>query len=279
MRPRERGSGEITGNDAGAFRGIHALKALSDELDELSQTLLDNQHSNPQRTPKRCDGKTKDMQRLLRRTRETKANMRPASDTRERPYASPLYPCPATTGTSTCHHRRQSANTTISEESTMEPSPPFQFYSPPLTSQKSFDDVRLESTGIRGSRLFQDNGDSHGRSPQASTLKWGPAIENVKGIVQAKDEKILSLEDENSFLRSMLLQRQRRPTVPKEELGFTRRSQLSQDNPRAPDFTNGTQFVAELALMMDIEVGNHAPLSFIIDRHWDRLKRINQNKG
>jgi chromosome segregation ATPase len=38
------------------------------------------------------------------------------------------------------------------------------------------------------------------------------------------------------------------------------------------DFTPGTRFVAELARLMKMENGHHAPLSVILDKHWDRLK-------
>jgi len=36
-------------------------------------------------------------------------------------------------------------------------------------------------------------------------------------------------------------------------------------------YSPGTQIVAELATIYDIELGQHAPLSLIIDEHWDRL--------
>ncbi|KAG7349476.1 hypothetical protein IV203_012073 [Nitzschia inconspicua] len=38
------------------------------------------------------------------------------------------------------------------------------------------------------------------------------------------------------------------------------------------EFTPGTKFVAELARLMRMENGHHAPLSVILDKHWDRLK-------
>jgi hypothetical protein len=37
-------------------------------------------------------------------------------------------------------------------------------------------------------------------------------------------------------------------------------------------FTPGTKFVAELARLMKLEEGHHAPLSVILDKHWDRLR-------
>jgi hypothetical protein len=36
-------------------------------------------------------------------------------------------------------------------------------------------------------------------------------------------------------------------------------------------FTPGTRFVAKLAALMKMETGHHAPLSVILDRHWDEL--------
>jgi hypothetical protein len=38
------------------------------------------------------------------------------------------------------------------------------------------------------------------------------------------------------------------------------------------DFTPGTKFVAELARLMKIENGHHAPLSVVLDKHWHKLK-------
>jgi hypothetical protein len=38
------------------------------------------------------------------------------------------------------------------------------------------------------------------------------------------------------------------------------------------EFTPGTRFVAELARLMKMEHGHHAPLSVMLDKHWDRLK-------
>jgi hypothetical protein len=38
------------------------------------------------------------------------------------------------------------------------------------------------------------------------------------------------------------------------------------------EFTPGTKFVAELARLMRMENGHHAPLSVMLDKHWDRLK-------
>lgn len=37
-------------------------------------------------------------------------------------------------------------------------------------------------------------------------------------------------------------------------------------------FSEGTKFVSQLAGLMDIEKGHAAPLSYILDRHWDRLR-------
>ena len=37
-------------------------------------------------------------------------------------------------------------------------------------------------------------------------------------------------------------------------------------------FTPGTRLVAKLATLMKMEYGHHAPLSVILDRHWDQLK-------
>ena len=37
-------------------------------------------------------------------------------------------------------------------------------------------------------------------------------------------------------------------------------------------FSPGTKFVAELARLMKMEEGHHAPLSVILDKHWDQLK-------
>jgi hypothetical protein len=37
-------------------------------------------------------------------------------------------------------------------------------------------------------------------------------------------------------------------------------------------FTPGTRFVSQLAYLMKMEQGHHAPLSVILDRHWDHLK-------
>eukprot|EP00980_Cylindrotheca_fusiformis_P015862 scaffold4637_cov128-Cylindrotheca_fusiformis.AAC.33 len=37
------------------------------------------------------------------------------------------------------------------------------------------------------------------------------------------------------------------------------------------EFSRGTRFVAKLAMLMRVEIGQHAPLSVIIDRHWDEL--------
>lgn len=46
---------------------------------------------------------------------------------------------------------------------------------------------------------------------------------------------------------------------------------------RIAAFTPGTQFVAELATLMKIENSHAAPLSVIIDRHWDQLKHHFEN--
>jgi hypothetical protein len=37
-------------------------------------------------------------------------------------------------------------------------------------------------------------------------------------------------------------------------------------------FTPGTRLVAELAMLTKMEKGHHAPLSLILDKHWDQLK-------
>lgn len=43
------------------------------------------------------------------------------------------------------------------------------------------------------------------------------------------------------------------------------------------EFTPGTRFVAELARLMRMENGHHAPLSVMLDKHWDRLKYFMQD--
>jgi hypothetical protein len=42
--------------------------------------------------------------------------------------------------------------------------------------------------------------------------------------------------------------------------------------PEEEGFTPGVRFVAELAALMKMEQGHHAPLSVILDNHWDQLK-------
>ena len=45
-------------------------------------------------------------------------------------------------------------------------------------------------------------------------------------------------------------------------------------------FSPGTCFVGELARLMQMEKGHHAPLSMIIDKHWDQLKHaLDSDRG
>eukprot|EP00934_Nitzschia_sp_Nitz4_P007604 Nitzschia sp. Nitz4//scaffold76_size158648//125853//127004//NITZ4_002564-RA/size158648-processed-gene-0.271-mRNA-1//-1//CDS//3329557899//7594//frame0 len=37
-------------------------------------------------------------------------------------------------------------------------------------------------------------------------------------------------------------------------------------------FSPGTRFVAQLAALMKVEEGHHVPLSYILDKHWDKLR-------
>jgi len=42
--------------------------------------------------------------------------------------------------------------------------------------------------------------------------------------------------------------------------------------PEYQGFTSGTKFVAEVNKYMNIDQGHKAPLSVIVDKHWDKLK-------
>jgi hypothetical protein len=48
---------------------------------------------------------------------------------------------------------------------------------------------------------------------------------------------------------------------------------------RRRTFSPGTKFVAELSNVMKLEEGIHAPLSVIMDKHWDRIDQIRNGHG
>lgn len=52
-----------------------------------------------------------------------------------------------------------------------------------------------------------------------------------------------------------------------------------EDARRGRPFSPGTKFVAELSNVMDLDVGYHAPLSVIMDKHWDRVNQIRTRHG
>jgi hypothetical protein len=125
----------------------------------------------------------------------------------------------------------------------------------------------------------------------------------MRQTLEEKDERIQSLEEENALLRSQLqrltvAKRQRQPTPgtaetprhrqtppstasgkqqraePRKRQGREKATQHYNGGDQEADrrvFSPGTKFVAELAQVMDIEVGHYAPLSFILDQHWDKL--------
>jgi hypothetical protein len=58
-----------------------------------------------------------------------------------------------------------------------------------------------------------------------------------------------------------------------------RRAEEQQDVGRRRTFSPGTKFVAELSNVMKLEEGIHAPLSVIMDKHWDRIDQIRNGHG
>ena len=46
------------------------------------------------------------------------------------------------------------------------------------------------------------------------------------------------------------------------------------DYENRPTFSPGTKFVAELSQVMELEPGYYAPLSIILDKHWERVAEI-----
>ena len=180
-------------------------------------------------------------------------------------------------------------------------SPPFRMFSPSL-NRSSRSATSSAKKGPRGVPL------------QTPPSEWEPMLEDMKSVLKQKDEQILSLVDENDYLRaqlqrlqqrldaSVLLEQQQQPPPPQP----TRTPPTSMRSPKyesyeqqqrgppasarrstaaasaSPHTTNtrnrrvfspGTQFVAELATMMEIEVGHHAPLSFLVDKHWDKFAK------
>lgn len=57
-----------------------------------------------------------------------------------------------------------------------------------------------------------------------------------------------------------------------------RNEEVSITSSRNP-FSPGTKFVAELSQLMPLEPGLHAPLSIILDKHWERLEEIRGRRG
>jgi hypothetical protein len=62
-------------------------------------------------------------------------------------------------------------------------------------------------------------------------------------------------------------------TSPHTPLGPPNRNSINLLSSPADDpFSPGTKFVAELARLLTMEEGHHAPLSVILDKHWDQLQ-------
>jgi len=132
-----------------------------------------------------------------------------------------------------------------------------------------------------------------GRAPPSPIPKkiseWKPVLEDMKTLMEAKDSRIRALEEENDYLHSQLRWLQRRLSeeskhpLPIEQENSPRGGrqqplaaskgegglQVLAANP-VKIFSPGTQIVADLASFMEIPVGAHAPLSFFIDKHWQR---------
>jgi hypothetical protein len=60
------------------------------------------------------------------------------------------------------------------------------------------------------------------------------------------------------------------PSPPKRIHTTTATTSIPEEQ-RLAGFSPGTRFVAKLATLMELETGHHAPLSVILDRHWNEL--------
>ena len=125
-----------------------------------------------------------------------------------------------------------------------------------------------------------------------SSSPWKDALEQMRHTLSEQDERIRQLERDNARLREELGKssqqhdpqeppRVRRSYEPQSSshrtagAWFTSPPPPSSSSTRNNDntvFSPGTQFVAELATLMKLEPGHSAPLSVLLDKHWDQLK-------
>ena len=115
-------------------------------------------------------------------------------------------------------------------------------------------------------------------------------VESMRDMLERQAQQIRRLEQENEVLRLRLQQEgeafptSRTPPYTTNALGRNRldvrdRSTLE----RPPDFTGlvspGTKFVADLAQVLDLPEEQYAPLSRIMDKHFDRLLESRSRNG
>lgn len=166
------------------------------------------------------------------------------------------------------------------EQSPMEPpgiqSPEFRFYSPPPNN-----------TTRRNNGTPMETSFSKKLPSPTRPLEWQPILEDIKAVMEQKDKQIHDLEEENAYLRSELERLQEQQNVstlkPSASQGEENNLHNNKKGPPATQtksscaaFSPGTQFVAELASLMEIKKEHQAPLSFIIDRHWDQFSKYNK---
>lgn len=151
---------------------------------------------------------------------------------------------------------------------------------------KTADDYAVHSNnhhGVSNQKPAVKENDSSGIKKMMSL------VESIRDVSELQAQQIRGLKQENEVLQLRLQKQEREsfPTTPPYKLNTLGRNHPNSRHrstlKRCSDFTGlvspGTKFVSELAQVLDLPEEQYAPLSRIMDKHFDRILESRSRNG